>query len=33
MLYELGVVMDKGRPDKSFQLSRIEYYENNVRGK
>jgi hypothetical protein len=33
LLYELGVVMDKGRPDNCFQNSRIKYYENNVRGK
>lgn len=31
MLYELGYVMDNGRPDYSFQDSRIDYYKNNVR--
>jgi len=33
LLYELGVVMDKGSPDVSFEKSRIDYYNKNVRGK
>ena len=30
LLYELGVVMEKGRPDISFEESRIDYYNKNV---
>lgn len=30
MLYELGVVMDKGIPDATFEKSRIDYYKKNV---
>lgn len=33
MLYELGYVMDNGRPDVSFEKSRIDYYNKNVVGK
>ena len=30
MLYELGVVMDKGSPDAPFEKSRIDYYNKNA---
>lgn len=30
LLYELGYVMDNGKPDKCFQDSRIEYYNKYV---
>jgi len=30
MLYELAYVMDKGRPDVTFQNSRVDYYVKNV---